>query len=67
MDTKTRIEKLEKQTGVKEPKRKYFVILQDEAIPSTATRNDLVIMVTDERTRELTLKLINGVEPHPES
>ena len=59
VDIKSRLTRLENVTPP-EHERKTWVLVKGEPEPKDATPNDLVIIVHDEETRQLTLRLIAG-------
>ena len=53
MNIANRIQKLEKTTGVGEPERKTWVIVNGQPDPPGIKEHDLVIRVMDQETKDL--------------
>jgi len=55
-----RIEKLEQHTETGEPEHKTWVVFVGESLPDGVAGTDTVIRVLDERTKQLTLRVLAG-------
>ena len=63
MTLKKRIDELEKKTGVGEPERKTWVIVNEQPNPSGVKEHDLVIRVSSEEARKQVFRLLAGERP----
>ena len=60
MNIERRLEKLEKQTGANKPESKTWVLVKGDPEPEGIEETDLIIRVSSEKVKELTLRIMEG-------